>query len=72
VRSGVRIGAGGAGSGWGAWDQPRDALSVVRAAAAISLRRDIVIIFPPWARSRQAHALGECGRRAKDSHHMSF
>src|SRR6516162_4564435 len=56
VRRAVRGDADGAGSGWGVWDHPRDAVSAVRAVAAIRLRRDTVIISPPWARSRQAHA----------------
>ena len=55
VRRGVRVDAGGAGPGWGAWDQPCDAASAVRAVAAIRLRRDIVIVSPPSARSREAH-----------------
>src|SRR6516162_3626929 len=43
VRRGVRGDAGGGGSGWGAWGHARGAASVVRAVAAIRLRRDIVI-----------------------------
>src|SRR6516162_5169260 len=55
VRKGVRVDTGGAGSGWGAWDHPRDAASTLRAVAAIRPRRDIVIVSPPSARSREAH-----------------
>src|SRR6516162_5907055 len=55
VRRAVRGGGGGRGLRLGGgWDRPGGAASAVRAVAAIRLRRDIVIVSPPSARSREA------------------
>src|SRR5215469_12768546 len=56
VRREVRIDAAGAAPGWAGWDHPRDMANGLTAIAVIRLRRDIVIVSPPWARSREAHA----------------
>jgi hypothetical protein len=52
----MRVDAAGAGPDWTGWDHARDVASALRAVAAIRRRRDIVIVSPPSARSREEHA----------------